>query len=185
MNVPPLMFAWDGEAMIPQRPGLADRYFVVGENYRLVIEEERSAQTHKHEFAFLADAYKNLPESVADQFPSVEHFRKRLLIDAKFYNETLIDVGTNAGAIRVAAAWRAADDFAHVVVRGGFVCIRAAKSQSRRAMKKAEFQASKQAILELASAMIGVTPETLMRQSGSPPIVPDSSRIPHDILMAG
>jgi hypothetical protein len=174
---PPLIFNWDGDAMVPQRPNLADRYYVVGEQYRLVIEEERSQVTHNHEFAFLADAFKTLPETVADQFPSVEHFRKRLLIDAGFYDETLIDVGTNAGAIRVAAAWRARDDFAHVVVRGGFVCIRTAKSQSRRAMKKAEFQASKQAILELAASMIGVTPETLLRQS--------APRVPQDILMAG
>lgn len=176
MNAPPLIFQWDGESMVPQSAKMADRYYVVGETYRLAVEEERSTQTHNHEFAFLADAFKNLPENIADQFASVEHFRKRLLIDAGFYDETLIDVGTNAGAIRVASAWRKSDDFAHVVVRGGFVCVRTAKSQSRRAMKKAEFQASKQAILELASAMIGVTSETLLQQSRAPSIAPDAPR---------
>ena len=161
----PQPFTWDGEAMRPRRPRAADREFVVGETYVLERWEPRSMVSHNHEFAWLAEAWKNLPEPLADQFPTPEHLRKRALIDAGYYNETIIDAGTNAAALRVASYARSKDDFAYVVVRGPLVVERVAKSQSRRAMKRQEFQESKTAILEIVSAMIGVKPEELTKES--------------------
>jgi hypothetical protein len=161
----PQGFTWDGDAMIPRSPRLADKAYAVGEVYLLVAHEERSSATHNHEFAWLKDAWLNLPEALADQFPTTEHLRKRALIDAGFYDETIIDAGTNAAALRVASAFRSREEFSLVIVRGPAVVIRTAKSQSRRSMKKHEFQASKTAILEIVSAMIGVKPETLIGQA--------------------
>ncbi len=162
----PLPYEWTGEGWQPL-PGFrrqADQMFAIGERVRLAPVEERSEATHRHEFAFLRDAWMNLPESLADQFPTAEHLRKRALIDTGYHHETLIDVGTVAGALRVASYARAEDDFAHVVTRGSIVVVRKAKSQSRRAMDKAEFQASKTAVLDYVAALIGVAPETLGRQ---------------------
>ncbi len=165
---PPLAFDWNGEHFTPIHPRRADRFLVVGERYMLAPIEERSDATHKHEFAWLRDAWANLPESLADLYATPEHLRKRALIDGGFYNETIIDAGTNAAALRVASAVRARSEFSLVIVRGPAVVIRDAKSQSRRSMKRDEFQRSKTAILEIVSAMIGVTPETLSHPSQLP-----------------
>lgn len=154
-------FRWDGEAMIPLRPRAADREYVIGQEYWLDIWEPRSAVSHNHEFAWLAEAWKNLREDDAALFPTPEHLRKRALIQAGYYDESIIDVGNNAGALRVAAAWRGKDDFALVIVRGPAVVIRTAKSQSRRMMDRKTFQESKTAIMEIVAQMIGVSPDEL------------------------
>lgn len=151
---PPLACDWDGEVFRPLHPRRADNYLTVGERYSLVQYEDRSSATHNHQFAWLHDAWQNLPEDIADQYPTPEHLRKRALIDAGYYDETIIDAGTNAAAIRVAAAIQAIDTFALVFVRKCFVIRRTAKSQSRRAMKKEEFQASKTAIMEVIDALV-------------------------------
>lgn len=164
----PLLWQWDGEVMTPRAAFVpeANRQFVVGAIYRLGEIEERSDVSHRHEFAWLREAWKNLPEGLAADFPTPEHLRKRALIEAGYYHEQILDVGSNPAALRVAMAFRGRDDFAHVVVRGGVVVIREAKSQSRRQMDKAEFQASKTAIMEIIAAMIEVTPDQLAENAG-------------------
>lgn len=164
MTPQPMAFRWDGKAMIPRYPRHADRLYTVGQDYALLEHVETSSKSLRHEFAWLKDAWMNLPENLADQFPSPEHLRKRALIDAGFYTEQVIDAGTNAAALRVAAYAKHKDAFAYVVVRGPLVVERTAKSQSRRSMDRTEFQASKTALLETISAMIGVEPATLSRQ---------------------
>lgn len=163
--IAPLPFAWDGEALRPTRPRLADLAYVIGETYLMAPVEERSDASHKHEFAWLREAWRNLPENLADEFPTPEHLRKRALIDAGFYEEQIIDAGSNAAALRVASGIRGrkGEEFTLVIVRGPLVVIRSPESQSQRAMGKERFQASKTAILETVSAMIGVEPTTLAR----------------------
>lgn len=134
--------------------------------YTLVPVEDRSTATHNHEFAWLAEAWRNLPEDLADQYPSVEHLRKRSLIQAGYYDEQIIDAGSNAAALRVAAAFRSREEFSLVIVRQVFVVIRTAKSQSRRAMDRKTFQESKSKIMDIVSQMIGVEPATLARETG-------------------
>ena len=160
-------FKWtDDGVMAPVRPKIADETFVVGSVYWLEVEQPRSGATHNHEFAWVKEAWLQLPAQFADQFPNPESLRKRALIDCGFYDETIIDAGTNAAALRVAVFIRGEDEFAYVVTRGPIVVRRKAKSQSRRAMGAADFQKSKTAILELISTMIGVSPETLQREAG-------------------
>lgn len=158
----PLDFVWTADkVMRPLNPHAADRQYVVGDHYRLDRVEERSEASHRHEFAWLTEAWRNLPEQLADLYPSPEHLRKRALIDCGFYDETVTDVGSNAAALRVMPRFRALDDFALVIVRGPVVVMRTAKSQSRRHMKAPEFRASKTAIMDLIASMIGVTPAEL------------------------
>ncbi|GGH14521.1 hypothetical protein GCM10007036_13890 [Alsobacter metallidurans] len=161
----PLPFRWDGEVMQPL-PGFArkaDRLFVIGQFYDLDNYEDRSAVSHKHEFAWLREAWKNLPEQLADLYPTPEHLRKRALIEAGYYDEVVVDAGSAAAALRVRQAFAAVDDFALVIVRGPLVIRRTAKSQSRRAMDGKTFQQSKQAIMDVVAEMVGVTTKQLQQ----------------------
>ncbi len=164
----PIPYRWSGSSFepLPRFVKECDATYVIGEVYRLAPVNERSIATHAHEFAWLDEAWQNLPEAIADQYPSVEHLRKRGLIAAGYYDETIVDAGSNAAAIRVAAAFRSREEFALVIVRGHFVIIRTAKSQSRRAMNAKEFQTSKTALMEVVANLIGVSPDQLGREAG-------------------
>jgi hypothetical protein len=158
---PPCAFEWDGEVMKPLNSRRADAFYTVGERYLMAPVCHRSEISHKHEFAWLREAWMSLPENLADQYATSEHLRKRALIDAGYYNESITDVGSNAGALRVAAAFRAIDEFSLVIVRGPVVVRRTAKSQSRRAMGAKEFQESKTAIMDVIAQMLGVETKEL------------------------
>lgn len=159
---------WTGEAFepLPRYRAECDRHYVIGQTYRLAEHVERSQASHNHEFAWLAEAWRNLPEDLADLYPSPEHLRKRGLIEAGYFDEMMVDAGTNAAALRVAAMLRSIDEFCLVIVRGPIVIRRTAKSQSRRAMGNKDFQASKSALMDVVAAMIGVTPDELTREAG-------------------
>lgn len=165
---PPLPCTWNGEAFVPlpRFAKLADRHYVIGEEYTLVVEEPRSQASHAHEFAWLAEAWKQLPEQLTESYPTPEHLRKRGLIQAGYFNEQIVDAGSTAAAVRVASAFRARDDFLLVIVRGPIVVIREAKSQSRRAMPGKEFQQSKTALMEVVASLVGVSPDALAKQAG-------------------
>lgn len=150
----PLAFTWDGISMIPLHPRTADKLYVVGERYTLAPYEDRSIASHNHEFSWLHERWMNLPDSLAEQFPTPEHLRKRALVDAGYYNETILDAGSNAAALRAASFIKSRDEFAVVIVRGPVVVTRDAKSQSRRMMDKKTFQESKTAIMEVIDLMI-------------------------------
>ncbi|MDD5277699.1 MAG: hypothetical protein PHR16_16655 [Methylovulum sp.] len=166
----PLNFRYEGEGQMtvvgPKGKATADRQYVIGEIYRMVEEKERSEISHDHQFAWLHGAWLNLPEDIADQYPTETHLRKRALVQAGFYTEQIIDAGSTAAALRVAAGIRSREEFSLIIVRGQVVVIRDPISQKKKLMGAAEFQRSKQAILEIISAMIGVAPGDLEKQAG-------------------
>lgn len=167
--ISPVTFSWDGEVMRPVTSGAArraDRVFVVGETYPLVVHEDRSAASHNHYFAAIAEGWRNLPEALAAKIPSAEHLRKRALIDAGFCDEEIVDCGNQDIAKTVGATIRKHDDFAVIFIRDQFVIIRTAKSQSARSMNKADFQRSKEAVLEIVAGLIGVEPKALAQNAG-------------------
>ena len=84
-NIPPMDYAWDGESMFPRVPRLADKHFVVGLSYRLVPHEERSMAQHRYYFASINEAWKNLPEDLAERFATPDQLRKFALIKAGYY----------------------------------------------------------------------------------------------------
>lgn len=165
MSAPsPIMFeAIEDGVLVPAKRFQVEaaRRYEPHQTYLMEEVQERSVASHNHEFGWLKEAWSNLPEAIADLYPHPEHLRKRALIEAGYYNEEIVDAGTNAAALRVASSFRKREEFSLVIVRGHFVILRTAKSQSRRAMKKEEFQASKTAIMEVIAAMIGVDPATL------------------------
>jgi hypothetical protein len=159
----PVIFTWDGEAMVPL-PRLArvcDKQFVVGETYPLAVQEDRSVNSHRHYFASITEAWRNLPEHYAERFPTSEHLRKWALVKAGYADERSIVCASKAEAQRVGAFIKPMDDFAVVIVNEATVKVFTAKSQSTRAMGKAVFQDSKTAVLDLLSSMVGVTPAEL------------------------
>ena len=164
MMTPPIAVRWDGEVFRPLKPKKADAHFVVDQVYWLEEASERSWASHQHQFAFIAEAWMNLPERLTDTFPSPEHLRKAALIATGWKRETIIEAGGKAAAARVAAYVRGEDEFAHIVVRGPTVIVRKARSQRMHGldrMSKAEFQQSKDAILGWISNLIGVDPQQL------------------------
>ena len=159
----PVPCTWDGEAFVPRSrfTKLCDKQFVVGADYPLIVHEERSGQSHKHYFATVADGWRNLPEDLAEDFPTSEHLRKYALIKAGYCDRRSIVCASKAEAQRVAAFIEPMDDFALVTVAEATVTVYTAQSQSQRAMGKKVFQASKVAVLDIIAAMIGTTPEAL------------------------
>jgi hypothetical protein len=159
-------FVWNGEAMIPAKPKLADKAFVIGQRYWLEEVSERSWVSHRHEFAFVHKAWENLNEEDTERFPSPEHLRKAALIATGWFRETIIEAGSKTAALRVMAYVKNEDEFAHVVVRGPTVFVRKARSQrmhGRDRMDKQQFRDSKDAILGWISQRIGVDPDQLLR----------------------
>jgi hypothetical protein len=165
---PPVVCNWDGDAFVPQ-PRFArvcDKAFTIGEDYPLVVHENVSAATRGHYFACLAECWRNLPEDVAERFPSVEHLRKFALIKSGYADERSIVCASKAEAQRVAAFVRPMDEYAVIVVSESVVKVFTAQSQSQRAMGKATFQASKDAVLAYAASLIGVAPQTVAANAG-------------------
>lgn len=168
-GISPIPFRWDGAVMCPSAPAFARRaagQYVEGETYVMLPHQPRSSQSHKHYFAALETAWKNLPEDLADQFPEPEHLRKRALIDCGYFDEEIIDCGSNSTAAKIVGFIRKRDDFALIFVRDQFLIIRTAKSQSKKAMGKVQFQKSKQDCLDLIASMVGVSPEQLSSNAG-------------------
>lgn len=165
----PIAYRWDGEAMkpVPYFADEAKRTFQVGSMYRLAEVHDRSTNSHNHYFAALTEAWRNLRDDAAERFPSVDHFRKYLLIRTGYSHSRSIACGSPEEAQKVAAFVRPLDEFAVVSVGGTVVTVFTAMSQSYRDMDKQEFAASKEAVLELAASMIGTDCKTLKENAGA------------------
>lgn len=164
----PIVFQWDGEAMVPHRRFQAecDRIFVVGQAYRMTAQEHRSLSSHNHFFAAIHEAWMSLPEHLTERFPTEEHLRKYALIKAGYHDSSSIVCTSKAEAQRIAAFVRPLDSFAVVTVSEAVVTVFTAKSQSKKAMGGKEFQESKNRVLDVIAALIGIQPETLTRNIG-------------------
>ena len=138
-----------------------------GETVTVSIERQRSGKSHRHQFAFVKEAWMNLPEHLSDMpwAETAEHLRKHALIATGFHQTYTLDCGSEASARRVKAALVSAEAHAHGYalgrVRGPVVQIWTPESQSYRAMGGDRFKASKAAILDWIAAQIGVTPDDL------------------------
>jgi hypothetical protein len=160
---PPIYFIWDGETMQPMArfARIAEAAFERGRAYKMMIADEASSQTRRHFFACVREAWANLPEALALEYPTPEHLRKRALILTGFCDEQIWAVPSPAEATRTAAALRKLDEFAVVVVKDNTVRALIAKSQASGRMGRAEFQKSKTAVLDYLAKLIDTTPEAL------------------------
>ncbi len=166
MTAPPLPYVYEGQGVMRVMPrALAEcvAHYGQGEVVILAPVEERSEVSHRHEFAWLRDVWATLPESIANDFPSADHLRKRALIATGWCHVRDYPCASKPEALRLAAMLEAElDDYAVVIPRGDVVRVCRAKSQSRNKMKAADFQASKTAIMDWIANLIGVSPEDLI-----------------------
>ena len=144
----------------------ADAQWVVGERYSVEIRQERSAASHRAYFASIAEAWQNLPEDLAERFPTPDALRKFALIRAGFRDERSIVAASKAEALRLAAFIKPMDAYAVVTVKDAVVVVYTAKSQSIKAMGKEDFEKSKAAVLDIVAQMIGTTAPTLQKNAG-------------------
>ena len=86
-----------------------------------VGETERSEISHSHQFAWLHEAFAQLPESLSERFPTEAHLRKHALIQTGFRSERTFACASKAEALRLAAWLRPKDEFAVIVVRDNVV----------------------------------------------------------------
>lgn len=167
-GIPPEPFVWTDEGVMkPLRPRRADAFYAVGERYILAPVAQRSDSSHRHEFAWLREAWMSLPDHLAEKFPTPEHLRKWALIRAGYSDSHTIVCASKAEAIRVAAFIRPIDEFAVVVTQGATVTRYTAKSQSKRAMGAREFQDSKTKIMDVIARMLGVEPGQLPQREAA------------------
>lgn len=159
-------FEWDGTAMHPLRPRVADAEFVIGQKYLLEEIQDRSMNSHRFYFVALTESWRNLREDQADRFPTVESLRKHALIQTGWRDERTLVAGSKQGAQKLAAFIKPLDEHAVIVVRDFVVRVWTARSQSMKAMGKQDFQRSKDDVLAFVSDMVGVTPATLSENAG-------------------
>ena len=155
----PLIFQWTGEAMVPASPfwaRKADVAYVVGETYKMVEHHDRSANSHRHFFATVHDAWQTLPDELLETYPTSEHLRKKALIRTGHRDERSIVCASKAEALRLGAFIRPMDDYSIVDVREAVVRVWTAKSQSTKAMGAKAFQQSKSDVLDFIDALLGV-----------------------------
>lgn len=158
MSASPLTFVWDGDVMMPVascRRAANERY-VVGERYRLEEIEETSTKSRGHYFASLRETFRNLPDSLAGEFGTVHHLRKRALIETGHYDERRFAASSPEEARKLLAFLKPTDEFAVFSVAQHIVIERKAKSQSGRAMGKPTFEQSKRDVLDWCAGLLGV-----------------------------
>ena len=125
------------------------------------MAEHRSKSSHDHFFAVINEAWKSLPEDMADDFPNPEHLRKWALIKAGFCSETRIVCANNTEAMSLATKAKAMDKYSIVAIDGKAVTIWTADSQRRDAMGRKLFQEAKDRALHVISELIGTDVTTL------------------------
>lgn len=155
---------------LPRFDNISASQFDLNANYRMEIERvsgERTDASHKHYMASVVQAWRNLPEKMASEYPTPDHLRKRALIKTGYYHLDSKVFDTPADANRAASFIKPMDPFAVVVVRDCVVNHYRAKSQKylrAGGMDKKEFQESKDAVLALLATFIGTTKTALEKE---------------------
>lgn len=165
----PVLCQWDGEVMRPvgRMQALAARQYVPGERYMLEPSNSRSQAEHRQYFAWLNEAWANLPEYHAGRWVDADRLRKWALIRAGHCKTTTYPAKSKAEAWRYIKSRLEEDDEIEVAVEpdSHWVTVHEAKSQSFEAMTAVQFRKSKEDVIAIVSMLIGVTPKTLKRES--------------------
>jgi hypothetical protein len=162
-------FQWRSGTFVPTTPCFVKKCndtFEDGRRYVFVEHRDRSAASHSHYFACLTEAWANLPEEFAVEFPTVEHLRKYALIKAGYFIKEEVVLSTAEDARRVAAFCDNRDDYRICIVNGNVLSRYTAKSQSMKEMGRKPFEESKQAVLVIVADMCGIDLVTLTSNAG-------------------
>lgn len=154
---------------------IARGQFVDGEDYPLDIKEQRSSAEHKHYWASVTNVWNHIQDEETKAILNTpSKLRQWALVQAGWCDVTVFGPLTKRAAINAARKaalhfrhFRGEDDYVEIVVRqshdeetgeidGWAVVIKTPKSQSRAAMDKEAFRASKRDVLDLLSGAIEV-----------------------------
>lgn len=130
----------------------ADALYEPGETYRIELADDHASdKSRRHFFAVVREYWRQLPEDLQTEFQSEDELRGFALIKGGFAEHVDITMGDESLAQRLADLFirirrRLFSSYAIVVPRGTTVRVYVPKSQSRRSMKREEFQASKNAV---------------------------------------
>jgi len=168
----PLVWKWDADtlAMRPLSSYFAReaaRRYEANATYALDETHTRSKKSHDHYFVLVDEIFDNLPEREAGRWATADHMRRWALIKAGYHHHDEFVCANKAEAPRLAAFLRQIDEYAVIVVTDAVVTRYTAKSQNYKAMGRADFQASKDAVLAILSGLIGVSPSQLHPSSRS------------------
>lgn len=159
MAFPLLTYVRKGMALVPigRHQNRFSDAFEEGETYAMAVHEDRSWASHNHYFACIKDHWLSLPERAAMETwaQSPEHLRKYALIQTGWNDTHSHACKSAAEAQRTAAFVRPIDEFSVVIARGSIVERFTAKSQSMRAMGKADFERSKEDVLGFLETLVG------------------------------
>ena len=164
MSEQPIQMTWANGALTPTSAFWANRAAEQwGDGEILMVEArmERSDASHRHYFAAVKEAWDNLPDDKREQYPSPEHLRSWALIRAGYRNERNIVCTSPAEARRMCAFMQPMDPYAVVTAKDGVVRVYTAQSQSYRSMDKKTFAESKEKVLDVLAALIGVEAKQL------------------------
>jgi len=157
----PVLFTWTPEGVmepVSRFKPLCDRQFAVHEQYALGVVEHRSTRSHNHLFAAIASVWENLNDTDAKRFPTIEHLRKWLLVQAGHATEANYILDTPRDAGRMARGLRAADAYSVIRVSGNVVKVWTAKSLSRTTVaNRNDFQNIKTAVFHELEKLSGIS----------------------------
>lgn len=164
-----LAYRVENGALVPIRRYAEEfaRVFSEGELYRMEEVHPRSLSSHRHYFACINEAFKNLPAPYSERFLNADHLRRWALIMAGYCEQNTIATASDKAAIAAAALVAELDEYAITEVSENIVTVYRAKSQSVKAMGAKEFQASKDATLNEISRLLNVDVETLKANAGA------------------
>ena len=159
----PQPFRYEGDGLMQAlRPRAADRQFVVGEVYTMVAEQPRSTRSMGMFFASVAEAWRNLPDDLAEEYPDAETLRKKALIRTGSQRQRSIVCASKAEARRVAAFIEPMDRYAIVAVSEAVVRVYTRALAIRCAMGRKNLPRA-WAVLAFCAGLIGVAPDDLMK----------------------
>jgi hypothetical protein len=164
----PMLFTWNGHAMEPLSyfARAALERFKVGLVYRMEIIEQRSANSHKHLFACIGEAFRNLPEGQEDRWSDPDHLRLWALTFTSFRETRTFTASSHAEARRLAKFLASDSDYCRVEISGRTVIQHKPMSQSYASMNRRQFQQSKDEVLDVLARKVGVTVEDLEANAG-------------------
>jgi len=128
--------------------------------------DEKTENFRRAYFAMVREAWRNLPEQIADRFPDHGRLRKWALIKAGYANEQDLVCESVTDALRFTNYLTKVQPHSVVTCKANVIKIWTAKSQRRGAMNPEEFKDSANAVLDLLSEIIGTKVRELRRNAG-------------------
>jgi len=156
----PIAAIWTDDEVLKPVGGhirTAQKQFVIGQEYIINPNEQRSSARHKAYMAYVTQAWRSLPDILLTEYPSPDHLRKRGLIKTGFCQVRDLACSSRAEAMRIAAFIRPSNEYALIVVSNAVVREYTAESQSYKAMGKIRFNKSQEAVENWIGELIAET----------------------------